>query len=106
MRPLPFLRLDDLSGPYYPHLTHASFSKPFLIRMMHAWQYAWLVMNEGYYLTVRMRYGSDVAGACEFGAWTRVAEKVNQAKRRYAKVGNIEAEDGDRFTQAPATAAG
>ena len=41
--------LDDLSGPYYPHLTHASFSKPFLIRMMHAWQYAWLVMNEGYY---------------------------------------------------------
>ena len=38
-----------------------------------------------------MRYGSDVAGACEFGAWTRVAEKVNQAKRRYAKVANIEA---------------
>jgi len=82
--------IDDLSGPYYPHLTHARFSKPFLIKMIHAWQYAWLVQNEGYYLTVRMRFGSTVADACEFGAWTRVAEKINRTKRRYAKAANIE----------------
>jgi hypothetical protein len=82
--------IDDLSGPYYPHLTHADFSKPFLIKMMHAWQYAWLVMNDGYYLAVRMRYGSGVANSCELGAWMRVAEKVNRAKRRYAQAASIE----------------
>jgi hypothetical protein len=49
-----------------------------------------LVQNEGYYLTVRMRFGSTVADACELGAWTRVAEKINRAKRRYAKAANIE----------------
>ena len=78
--------IDDLSGPYYPHLTHAHFSKPFLLKMIHAWQYAWLVMNEGYYLTVRMRYGSAVADACELGAWMRLADKANW---RYPKIANI-----------------
>ncbi len=80
--------VDDLSGLYYPHLTHANFSKTFLIKMIHAWQYAWLAMNDGYYVTVRMRYGSAVADACELGAWTRVAEKINRAKQRYVKVAN------------------
>jgi len=79
--------VDDLSGPYYPHLTHANFSKPFLLKMMHVWQYAWNVMNEGYYFTVRMRYGSEVADACELGAWMRLADKAN---RRYPKIANIE----------------
>ena len=82
--------VDDLSGPYYPHLTHARFSYPFLIKMMHAWQYAWLVMNDGYYSTVRMRFGAAVADACELGAWMRVAEKVNRTKRRYAKAASVE----------------
>jgi hypothetical protein len=82
--------VDDLSGPYYPHLTHARFSKPFLIKMMHAWQYAWLVMNDGYYATVRMRFGSDVADACELGAWARVAEKINRTKMRFARAAGIE----------------
>lgn len=82
--------IDDLSGPYYPHLTHASFSKAFLLKMMHAWQYAWLVMNEGYYRTVRMRFGSGVADACELKAWTRVAEKLGPPKARYARAANIE----------------
>jgi hypothetical protein len=77
--------IDDQSGPYYPHLTHANFSKPFLLKMMYAWQYAWLVMNEGYYLAVMKRYGSKVADEIEQIAWVRVAERCN---RRYAAAAN------------------
>jgi hypothetical protein len=34
-----------------------------------------------------MRYGSEVADACELGAWMRLADKAN---RRYPKIANIE----------------
>ncbi|MCX6000760.1 MAG: DUF6125 family protein [Chloroflexi bacterium] len=79
--------LEDLSGPLYPHLTHENFSKTFLIKMNCAYQYAWLVMNEGYYHAVRCRFGSAAADDCELAAWMRVAERLS---RRYAKIGGIE----------------
>ncbi len=82
-------QVDDLSGPYYPHLTHANFSRAFLLRMMTAWQYAWLVMNEGYYLAVMRRFGPEMAGECELAAWTRVAERTN---RRYSPAGEFKLE--------------
>lgn len=78
--------IDDLSGPYYPYLTHANFSKAFLLKMMFAWQYAWLVMNEGYYFAVMRRYGRELADECELKAWVRVAERTN---KRYALVGEF-----------------
>lgn len=81
--------VDDLAGPYYPHLTHANFSRSFLLRMMTAWQYAWLVMNEGYYLAVMRRFGREMADECELAAWVRVAERSN---RRYATAGEFKAE--------------
>lgn len=79
--------LDDLSGPFYPNLTHENFSKDFLLRMMHAYQYAWLIMNGGYYDAVKKRFGSEAANECELATWLRVGEKVNP---RYAKLANIQ----------------
>ena len=82
-------QVDDLSGPYYPNLTHADFSKAFLLRMMTAWQYAWLVMNEGYYFAVMRRFGREMAGECESAAWLRVAERTN---KRFAPLGEFKLE--------------
>ena len=79
--------LDDLSGPFYPNLTYANFSKDFLLKMMHAYQYAWLIMNGGYYDAVKARFGSEAANECELAAWLRVGERVNP---RYAKLAKIE----------------
>jgi hypothetical protein len=81
--------IDDMSGKYYPHLTHANFSKAFLLKMMTAWQYAWLVMNEGYYFAVMRRFGQKMADECEAAAWLRVAERTN---KRYAPVGEFKLE--------------
>jgi len=53
--------LDDMSGPFYPHLTHRSFSKEFLLKMMNAWQYAWLVMAGSFYDAARKRLGFAAA---------------------------------------------
>jgi hypothetical protein len=79
--------LTDLSGPFYPNLRHKNFSKDLLLKMMHAWQYAWLIMNGGYYDIVRERFGFEAANECELAAWTRVGERVNP---RYAKMANIQ----------------
>lgn len=81
--------VDDLAGPYYPHLTHERFTKAFLLRMMTAWQYAWLVMNEGFYFAVMRRFGPEMAGECELKAWTRVAERTN---KRFAPMGEFKLE--------------
>jgi len=79
--------VDDLSGPFYPYLTHEKFSKAFLVKMMNAWQYAWLVMNEGYYFAVESRFGAEAANECELLAWMRVGER---ASHRYPKIANIQ----------------
>jgi len=79
--------LTDLSGPFYPNLTHKNFSKDFLLKMMQSWQYAWLIMSGGYYDAVKERFGSQAANDCELAAWVRVGERVNP---RYAKIANIQ----------------
>jgi len=79
--------LNDYSGPFKPDLTFADFSKDFLLKLMHVWQYAWLQMTEAWYEAVEKRFGQDAANHCEQEAWIRIAERVNP---RYAKVANIE----------------
>ena len=79
--------VDDQTGPYYPNLTLEDFSKGFLIKLLNAWQYGWLVMNEGYYFEAKARVGAEAAGEMELLAWNRMAEKVN---RRYVKTANVE----------------
>jgi hypothetical protein len=93
--------LTDLSGPFYSNLRHKNFSKDFLLKMMHAWQYAWLIMNGGYYDAVRKRFGFEAANECELAAWIRVGERVNP---RYAKMANIQLNtvvDSLKVTQLP-----
>ena len=79
--------LNDLSGPYNPHLTFDMFSKEFLLKLMQAWQFAWLHLSEAWYKEVELKCGREVADDLEVKAWCRMAERVNP---RYAKVGNIE----------------
>jgi hypothetical protein len=78
--------VDDLSGPLYPHLTHKDFSKDFLLRMMKAWQYAWLTLAETHFLTARKEHGYDIAmGVCD-AAWTKATPGI---QKRYAGTANI-----------------
>jgi len=79
--------LNDLSGPYNPHLTFDMFSKEFLLKLMQVWQFAWLHLSEAWYKEVELKCGREVADDLEVKAWCRMAERVNP---RYAKVGNIE----------------
>jgi hypothetical protein len=81
--------LNDNSGPFYPNLTHRNLSKDFLLKLMHGYQYAWIIMSGGYYDAVKARYGSEEANKCELASWMRVGEKVNP---RYAKIANIKLE--------------
>ena len=93
--------LKDLSGPFYPKLTHANLSKDFLLKLMQGYQYAWITMSGGYYDAVKKRYGSDVANQCELASWMRVGERVNP---RYAKMANIQLNtvlDSLKATQLP-----
>lgn len=78
--------LDDLSGPFNPNVTFADFSKDFLLRLMHVWQYAWLQMDAAWFDTVKERFGDQASYDCATAAWVRIAERVNP---RYAKVANI-----------------
>jgi hypothetical protein len=68
-------------------LTHANLSKDFLLKLMQAYQYAWITMSGGYYDAVKKRYGAEVANQCELASWIRVGERVNP---RYAKMANIQ----------------
>ena len=80
--------VDDYgSAPFYPSLTHENLSKGLLLKLMHHYQYAWIIMSGGYYDAVRNRYGFEAANECELAAWMRVGEKVNP---RYAKLANVE----------------
>ena len=77
MRPWNLPEVEDLSGPFYPNLTHSNFSKRFLLKMMNAWQFAWLTMGDGYFNAIEKRLGFEVACQIVDAAWRRVAEKVN-----------------------------
>lgn len=79
--------MNDYSGPWKADLTFNDFSKDFLLRLMHVWQYAWLQMTEAWYDAIRKRYGTEMANECETEAWLRIGERVNP---RYAKVANIQ----------------
>ena len=78
--------LDDYSGPFKPDLTFNDFSKDFLLKLMHIWQYAWLQMDAAWFDAVKERFGEEVSYDCATAAWVRVAERVNP---RYAKIANI-----------------
>jgi hypothetical protein len=79
--------MDDYSGPFDPNLTFDQFSKEFLLKLMHIWQYGWLHMTEAWYNAVKERFGVDAANDCETQAWETIGERVNP---RFAKVANIE----------------
>jgi len=78
--------VDDLSGPLYPHLTHNDFSKDFLLRMMEAWQYAWLTLAETHFLTARKEHGYETAMEICDAAWAKATGGI---QRRYAQTANI-----------------
>jgi len=79
--------MNDYSGPFQPDLTFNDFSKEFLIKLMHVWQYGWLHMTEAWYNAVKQRYGVNAANECETQAWETIGERVNP---RFPKVANIE----------------
>ena len=79
--------MNDYSGPFQPDLTFNDFSKEFLLKLMHVWQYGWLHMTEAWYNAVKQRFGVDAANECETQAWETIGERVNP---RFAKVANIE----------------
>lgn len=79
--------MNDYSGPFQPDLTFNDFSKEFLLKLMHVWQYGWLHMTEAWYNAVKQRYGVDAANECETQAWETIGERVNP---RFPKVANIE----------------
>ena len=79
--------LRDYSGPFKPDLTFDDFSKEFLLKLMHVWQFAWLQMTEAWYNAVEKRCGADTANECETEAWVTIGERVNP---RLAKVAGIQ----------------
>lgn len=79
--------MNDYSGPFNPNLTFDEFSKEFLLKLMHIWQYGWLHMTEAWYNAVKQRFGVDAANDCETQAWETIGERVNP---RFAKAANIE----------------
>ena len=79
--------MNDYTGPFNPNLTFDEFSKEFLLKLMHIWQYGWLHMTEAWYNAVKERFGVDAANDCETQAWETIGERVNP---RFAKVANIE----------------
>ena len=79
--------MNDYSGPFQPDLRFEDFSKEFLLKLMHVWQYAWLHMTQAWYEAVEERCGSDLANEAELDAWVKMGSRVNP---RYAKVANIQ----------------
>jgi len=79
--------MNDYSGPFKPDLTLDDFSKDFLIKLIHEYEYAWLHMTEAWYYALQERCGDQTANYCELEAWLRVGEKVNP---RYAQLANIQ----------------
>lgn len=79
--------LNDLSGSFDPNVRFEDFSKDLLLKLMHVWQSAWLIMGESWYVAVKERSSTEEANARELAAWTTVGERVNP---RYARVANIQ----------------
>lgn len=79
--------LADYSGPFKPDLRFEDFSKEFLLKLIHSWQYAWLHMAGAWYDAVKRRSGADVANDCNLEVWLRIGERVVP---RYAKIANIQ----------------
>jgi hypothetical protein len=78
--------MNDYSGPWNPDLRFDDFSKEFLLKLMHVWQYAWLQMTEAWYDAVKQNVDRATADKCETEAWLRIGDRVNP---RYAKLANI-----------------
>jgi hypothetical protein len=78
--------MNDYSGTFKPDLTFSDFSKDFLLRLMHLWQYAGLQLDAAWFDAVRERLGDEATYACATQAWSRMAERVNP---RYAKMANF-----------------
>ncbi len=79
--------LTDYSGPYKHDLKFEDFSKDFLIKLMYAWQRAYLRLNAFWYQAVMERYGSEEADRFNLEIWSTVGEKVVS---KFAKIGNFE----------------
>jgi len=80
--------LSDYSGPFKPDLTFEDFSKEFLLKLIHSYQYAWLHMAGAWHTAVKKRFGNDAANDCNLEAWLEIGERVVP---RYAKIANIPA---------------
>lgn len=79
--------LNDLSGPFNPNLTFDDFSKDFLLKLIRAWQFAWVRLQQTVFDAVRERFGLEAATECTLEALSRMSERVNP---RYAKLANIQ----------------
>jgi len=78
--------MNDYTGSFKPDLTFSDFSKDFLLKLMHIWQYAWLQLDAAWFDAVRERLGDEATYDCATQAWSRMAERVNP---RYAKMANF-----------------
>jgi hypothetical protein len=79
--------MEDYSGPYKHDLQWEDFSKDFLIKLMLAWQKAYLRLNAFWYEASTVRSGMEVADECNLEVWSKVGEKVVS---KFAKIGNFE----------------
>ena len=79
--------LADYSGPYDHNLRFEDFSKEFLIKLMYAWQRAYLRLSAIWYEAVMERFGMEAADNCNLEVWSKVGEKVVP---KFAKLGNFE----------------
>ncbi len=61
--------LNDYSGPFKPDLRFEDFSKEFLLKLIHSYEYAWLRMSGAWHTAVRKRLGNDAANECNLEAW-------------------------------------
>ena len=78
--------LKDYSGPFNPDLKFEDFSKDFLLKLMRAWQHAWIMQEDAWYEGIKNRWGAEAANALELETWLKIGDRVNP---RYAKLGNI-----------------
>jgi hypothetical protein len=79
--------LKDYSCPYKEDLRFEDFSKDFLIKLLYAWQMAYLRLNAFWYQTVTEKYGSEAGDDCNLKVWLTVGERVVP---KFAKVGNFQ----------------
>jgi hypothetical protein len=78
--------MDDYSGPFKPDLSFEDFSKEFLLKLIHSYEYAWLHMAGAWHNAVKKRFGVDAANDCNLEAWLEIGERVVP---RYGKIAKI-----------------